>query len=477
MAEVNNIIKKNKTISIKNKKAAKETLAKASIKGKSTAKKVIKKASTVKTPVKAKTIDEKELTQLIETPIKEEKNVSEKAVKKETKTTAKKTTKTSPKTVYKEKTAEKKKKSTIKEPNNIIRKLPKEETNEVKEKEEVKKESKEEIVKTKRQLKREEKKKQRLEKRKIKREKKAKQKEEKKKLREKELKEKKLKKEKKNKTKIEIPKEWKTINTKNGKAVQEDPKTFKGKIKSSIFESIDEKELKERKKKSKESFKKTLIVLLIIAVIVGVAIYSLLKYNDFVKKQLAVYDAYRIGDVVYLKDESLWYVIEDSDSKKDSVKLLSNKFADINLDGNVDGNDLVQYHKENSAEFSADDENSVAYLLKKTIKAKYEENIGKIKEISIISSKEYVKIRERMNFGDEWTTENWLAGPGMKNYWIESEKNNKVYVVTEKGTFYLSEPNKTKYVRPTIVIKKEAVTKVEEKRKISVDLINGLKRK
>ena len=149
----------------------------------------------------------------------------------------------------------------------------------------------------------------------------------------------------------------------------------------------------------------------------------------------------------------------------------------MNADDKIDGGDMVQYHKENSTEYSDDDENSIAYLLKHTTKKQYEEKIGKIKEINIITSKEYVKIRERMNFGDEWTTPNWLANSGLKNYWIQSEKNNKILVVTEKGTFNLSDPNKTKYVRPTIVIKKELVTKVEEKSNINVDLINGLKRK
>ncbi len=138
---------------------------------------------------------------------------------------------------------------------------------------------------------------------------------------------------------------------------------------------------------------------------------------------------------------------------------------------------MVQYHKDNSTEYSTDDENSIASVLKKDIKGKYEEKIGKIQEMNVLSSKEYVKIRERMNFGDEWTTPNWLANGGLKNYWIQSDKNNKVFVVTEKGTFYLSESNKTKFVRPTIIIKKEFVTKVEEKRNITVDLINGLKRK
>ena len=482
MEEANAKKTKTKTVSLKNKKTAKASLAKASIKGKTTTTKKTAKAPTIKKKPELKTNIEKDV-------LVNKEELQEKKINNTTKNVVKKTTKKEePKNLVKE---YKKKKSTIKEPNNIIRKIPKEEktigydtTVEPLSLDEEKAPQRIDI--SLKDQRKEEKKQKRLEKRRLKAEKKALRKNEKLKLKEKKLQEKKELKEKekkdkekrKNKSKIEFPKEWKTINSKNDRVVKEEkPKTFKGKIKSSIFELVDEKVLEERKKQSKESIKKSIIVFLIIAIIIGIVVYSLLKYNDFIRKQLAVYDPYRIGDLVYLKDDSSWYVIADSDSSHDTVKLVSNLFADVNQDGIISEADVIQYNKTNSVDYNESDENSIAYFLNKTLKGVYSNKIGDIKEISILTSKEFVKIRERMNFGDEWYVPNWLANVGLQNYWILSDKNNRVFVATSKGTFYLAEPNKSKFIRPTIVIKKDNVTKVEEKKNITIDLINGLKRK
>ena len=481
--------KNTKQTALKNKKAVKQSLAKASIKGKTTKK-------TTKTAKKPTTVKKKIPSNIIK-PVKEtEKKVltEEKVVKEQLKKTR-----------------------VVKAPNNIKRKLPP--PGKVKKvKEEVKEEIKEKVIeqsdtsskseferlekeleiitnkeKEQQQEKnriqeeknklREEKKKKKEEAKRKKQEAKRKKKEARKLEKEKARKEKKKQKEenKKKKTKIELPKEWKTINKNNVKfeknKTEEKPKTFKGKLRSSIFESVDEKELEERKRKSRDSLKKTLIVLLILAITIGLIIYSLLKYNDFVKKQLAVYEPYRIGDKVKLNNESVWYVVNDSDSKNDSVRLLATFAVDVNNDGVVDGNDFVRYNTKNVAEYDVSDENSVANLLNGPIKERYEQSIGKIEELNLLTSKEFVKIRERMNFGDQWDTGNWLAHMNFQRWWIQSEQNNKVYVVSGTGTFFLIEPNSSHLIRPAVTIKKEYVTKIEEKKTITVDLINGLKRK
>lgn len=278
-------------------------------------------------------------------------------------------------------------------------------------------------------------------------------------------------------TKIIFPKEWQTINSKNNKTKTknvETPKTFKGKLKNSIFESIDEKELKERKIKEKESLKKFGIISLIVIVSLCLIFFVLIKYNDFVRKKLAVYSSYRIGDIVYLEDESQWYVIKDTSSSEEYVKLLSSKIADVNGDGVIDPNDTVVYNSSNKAEYDISNENSAAYVLNETIKKKYEDTVGSIKEISLLTTNEFVKIRERMNYGDEWSQGNWLANNDIQKWWILSEKNDKVYVVSFKGTFFLSNAKNYHFIRPTIVIKKDLVTKVEEKKEITLDLTNGL---
>lgn len=462
MAEVNNIKRKLNTSSIKNKKTVKQSLAKASIKGKIVTKKATNKTPTVKKTVKpkeieVKLIDEKEL----EVITKKEPAKKTSSVKKEVKRPKYKKEVKTPNNKIEENKEEKEVKETIetnvkkevKEPNNIKRKLKNEPL-------------------TKRELRKKEKEKRKKEKAKLREQKKL-EKEKKKKEKEKEKKSK--------KPKIEGPKEWKLINTKNTKKIEEEtevkPKGFKGRLKSSIFESIDEKQLKERKRKSREKLKRDLIILLILAILIGVIVFSLLKYNDFVKKQLAVYEPYRIGDKVRLQDDSIWYVIVDSDSKNDEVKLLSIMMVDVNNDGMLDASDLVKYNTTNTAEYDSENEGSIAYVIKKYAKGIYEEKIGKIEEMGILKSKEFVKVRERMNFGDEWTQGNWLASDSCPKYWIESEQNNKVFVVTSRGTYILVNPDSSYFIRPTIVIKKDLVTKIEEKRRATVDLINGLKRK
>ncbi len=476
-----------KTISIKNKKVAKQTLAKASIKGKKT---------TTKTTTKSSTVKKKPKTSINNEVVIEEKNllINDKEIKPEKKDT---------------KTLKEKKTRIVKAPNNIKRKLKNDKKKEepkhnIDEKElvgidellinekttipnniiKVEKEEKDDTSKELVSLK-EQKKLDRIkireEKRKKKKEKKQKEKEEKNRLKEKKRKDKqKLKELKKKKSKIEFPKEWKTINTKNNKVIkskEEIPKTFKGKIRSSIFESIDERELEERKKKSKESIKKTFIILLIIGIIITVTVYSLIKYNDYVRKKLAVYESFRIGDSVILNDNTTWRVIVDSDSSEDTIKLLANHVVDVDNNGVIDSGDVVPYNSTGKAQYDSSIENSVANLLSDSYKKRYEPGVGEIEEMSILTSKEYVKIRERMNYGDEWNQDNWLAGVYIQQWWILSEQNDKVFVVTSRGTFILTSPTKSYYIRPTIVIKKDLVTKIDDTKEITIDLINGLKRK
>ena len=481
MAEV----KKAKTISIKNKKAAKQTLAKASIKGKKTT-----KASTVKKKPKNITKDVQQIDE-IELLINNKPGEKEtkKEVKEKPKTKATKTTKTSkkPTSVKKKVTKAPVKKEILKneEPKIDVltdeEKIAKQDLSIEKQKltDDIKKLEKELL--TEKQKKKQEKKKLKEEKRRKKKEKKLKEKEEKKRLKEKEKKEKQKQKElKKKKGKIELPKEWKTINTKNTKIEknkEEVPKTFKGRLRSSIFESVDEQELEERKRKSRESLKKTIIIFLIIGITIAIIIYSLLKYNDFVRKQLAVYEPYRIGDVVKLKDESRWFVVSDSDSREETVKIISQNMIDINSDGIIDSNDYVVYNSTGKAEYDISDEYTVANLLHDSMRKRFESVLGNFDDMSILTSKEYVKIRERMNYGDEWSEGNWLASNDYKNWWILSDQNDKVFVVTSRGTFILTNPSKSYFIRPTLVINKDLVTKLEEKKEITMDLINGLKRK
>ena len=263
------------------------------------------------------------------------------------------------------------------------------------------------------------------------------------------------------KAKIVIPKEWQNIN-KTQKTKQVSDEKLSGKLKSSIFEEVDEKTFQIQKKKQKETLKKTFLITLIILSIGALSIYLLFKYNDYVKKQFKVYDKYSIGDKVSLKDESIWYVVEDSNNSMESVKLISENVIDSNEDGKQDYKDKKMYNTQNTDVFDKKDENSIAFYLEEEYRPKLEESIGEIKDITLLTSKEYIKIRERMGFGYEWSTGNWLANSKLDKWWIISSQNEKVYIVIPTGTYRLVKSNSINYVRPVITIDKELVTIIKE---------------
>ncbi len=262
------------------------------------------------------------------------------------------------------------------------------------------------------------------------------------------------------KTKLVLPKEWQKAGSKNKE--EEEKGNFSSRLKSSIFEELDDKTFRKKKKEEKEQLKKSLITFLIIASSIAVIVFILVNYNDYVKKQLAVYDVYQIGDKIKLKDDSIWYVIEDSDSRNENVKLLRENLLDLNDDTILDGNDTLKYNSNNFPDYDLNLEDSVGHFLFNNYKLKLQESVGKIESISLLTSKEYVKIRNKMGFGYEWGEGNWLANENLKTWWIISKQNEKVYCVTPNGTYKLQVPNSPNYVRPTIIIKKAQVEKVIE---------------
>lgn len=290
------------------------------------------------------------------------------------------------------------------------------------------------------------------------------------------------KKQEKKKIKIELPKEWKLINTKNKNITKSKTKSknldntqsLKNKLRSSFFEEINEHELAKQKEQQKKTLKKTLIITLIVVSVIAIVLIALIKYNDFVKKQLAIYDVYKIGDKVRLENDSIWYVVNDSDSKESTLILLSDNILDINGDDIRNEDDKLPYNSDNKAEYDEDNENSAAKYLKTTYKEQIEKEIGSIDEARLLTSKEYVKIRERMGYGYEWSEDNFLANIYLSKWWINSVQNEKVFAVTPKGSYSLVAANTVNYIRPTIIINKEKVNKVLEQRKKRADLIIGL---
>lgn len=265
------------------------------------------------------------------------------------------------------------------------------------------------------------------------------------------------------KNKLLIPKQWQNIKT-NSKVtkIKNSNDNKLGGLKGSIFEEIDENAYQINKKKNRENLKKTAIISIIIIALIATIIIVLLKYNNDITEKLKKYDIFSIGDKVTLQDGSLWYVVADSKDTESTVKIISDTILDLDKNDVKDSKDRKKYHEQGLDIYDVKDENSVAYFLNNDYKQEEEEKVGKIEEVNLLTSKEYVKIRERMGFGYEWSEGNWLANKDLNSWWIISSQNEKVYVVTYKGTYKLTKPGSVNFIRPVITIKKEQITKLSE---------------
>lgn len=267
---------------------------------------------------------------------------------------------------------------------------------------------------------------------------------------------------KEEKAKLVLPKEWQQIkptSKKKKNAIKKEPENLSSRLKSKIFEEIDEQQLIEEKKKNKVKAKKNLIKLAILLVLILVVGIFLNEYKKEIEKNLKIYTVYATGDKIVLKDNSVWYVIEDSDNQTSTVKLLKETQIDINGDGKFDGSDKKKYNSTNKDLYDIDDKDSVAYFLENEYKSKLEEQIGKIESISILTSKEFVKARGKMGYGYEWSEGNWLANSSLGIWWINSSQNGKVYAVTKIGSYKLYSANVSHFVRPVIIMNKDLVEK------------------
>lgn len=232
------------------------------------------------------------------------------------------------------------------------------------------------------------------------------------------------------------------------------------KIKNKIFEEVPEVPVKKETKKTGSKNKvRTYVFIGIMIIIITIAIILVNKYGEKLKKTLNIYDEYLIGEKVILKDGSVWYIVEDSNSSKDSVKLLKEKQIDINNDGVFDNNDKKSFNTKGETEYDTTDRESVAYYLEKEYKNTLSNSIGEIEEISLLTSKQFVEIRGRMGFGYEWYTENWLANNSLGSWWLDSSQNEKIYAVSTIGSYKLYKASDLNYIRPVISIKKNNIEK------------------
>lgn len=199
--------------------------------------------------------------------------------------------------------------------------------------------------------------------------------------------------------------------------------------------------------------KKVWIISILITLIALLIVINLDKATG---KIFLSFKSYSIGEEITLKDNSKWYVIEESSSEENNIKLLSSSVIDINNDGKIDDKDKISFDSSNSCEYNTKNDKNIGYFLENKFIDKIENLIG-IKKIRLLTSEEYVSIRKAMDFGYDWKEGNWLANDDLNSWWLETSKFNKIYVVTERGSYRLAKASSKNYVRPVIIISKENI--------------------
>ena len=251
------------------------------------------------------------------------------------------------------------------------------------------------------------------------------------------------------------PKEKQIIDI---KPIEEQPKI-------AIEDKVIDKPIKKRKSIVRRIFS-PLILIPILLILIGCLTLHLYKEEN-PKPVEKNYATYKIGDKIKLADDSIWYVIEESDKNKSYAVLLSAIPADLDDNNEYNSNDYYPFDKDNNSSYNELEPNNIGYYLINTYRYKLT-NIGGIKKVRLLTSSEYVKIREAMEWDYEWEEENWLASKSIGYWWLNSSQNGKVYVVNNRGSYSLQAANKQYYVRPVIEInksemKKEIVPKEENK--------------
>ena len=182
------------------------------------------------------------------------------------------------------------------------------------------------------------------------------------------------------------------------------------------------------------------------------------KYQDKIKHDLNMYDVYYLGQQVKLADDSIWYIVDLSDGSKADVTLLSNTVIDTNGDGQITDADRMQFSS-GSTKYDILDNTSIAYFLENQYKQKIEEKVGEINSISLMESKQFVKIRDTLQYGYEWDGENILTSNTMYYYYLATSQNEKMYIVNRRGSYKMVNPTDKYYVRIVINVDKSLIKK------------------
>ena len=230
-----------------------------------------------------------------------------------------------------------------------------------------------------------------------------------------------------------------------------------GKFKNKFFEEVDVHEYKKVKKEIRAKWPKRIIIATIIIVILGLTGFILYKANqERIRRSLNMYPKYKIGQEVKLSDDSVWYVLEDSDGSNPNIVIMPEGLSDLNFDGKIDDHDKRQFSS-GSVEYDVKDETSIAYFIENEYKAKFEEKYGKVENIALMTSKQYVGFRDAMKYPLEFKEENLLAAQGLTGYWLSTSQNGYMYIVRKNGSYKMVKPTTIHPTRFAVTIKKDSL--------------------
>lgn len=201
-------------------------------------------------------------------------------------------------------------------------------------------------------------------------------------------------------------------------------------------------------KKKKKAILISILSVLIIAVILPIIIFKR-------EPIIFTFKSFNAGEKVTFSGTE-WYVIKDTGIDEKEVELISKLPFDLNRDGKIDESDTVEFDTENSVEYTTIDKNNIGYYINNAVLNMIEEKSG-VKEIRLLTSDEYITLRDQMEFGYDWNEGNWLASENTKTWWLRTSKYSHIYVVTERGSYMLDEATNKNYVRPVIKVLKNYV--------------------
>lgn len=265
------------------------------------------------------------------------------------------------------------------------------------------------------------------------------------------------KKEVKPRAELVLPKEWQKI-AKEKEKENDLSKTFKYRLQERMFEELPLEEIERKKVEAKKKYTKRGIYLLFAVSIflIFVIVFDLTRDKD--KKSQTNFIEYKIGERIKLKDGSFWFVVANSMSDEEEVILLKENIIDVNNDNKFDEKDKVVFNANKVVKYDITSKGSVAEYLELIYKKKLTNLIGgSVVNIRLLTSKEFVKMRDALGFPYDWKTENILAGKSLGNWWIEGFNKDRVFTVSTMGAYKLNQPGDYNYIRPVIVINKNLI--------------------